>query len=366
MPIEITTPGEGEIVNIDPQILWLNADPLRTPTYAVPSATLVLAEQVINATWKEARASKADFTAKLATALDGFLNVTDAPHISAGSVDIPSIVEPNVTIPTTQSADDVLTEYQTQRLAIVAELVEKFTDFRTTYFQDESTAYVAAEDWLQSAIANPSGLPSAVLSQLLADEQARIIADKTRAQDAVIAKFAGCRFPLLPDVAASITMQIEQKSQDALAEASRKLTALSVEMQKFNVEKLMGLRGMAMDAATKYIAALASGQDVASRVIGVGYDAQSKLISAASDMYRARAGAADVMSKVAQYNNSTQLEAAAKNQQSDLALIEDKLKAMLTEAQTIGQTMTALYNNLHTGATVSTSGNATTAVTGDL
>ena len=366
MPIEITTPGEGEIVNIDPQILWLNADPLRTPTYAVPSATLVLAEQVINATWKEARASKADFTAKLATALDGFLNVTNAPHISAGAVDAPVIVEPAVDIPATQSVGDVISTFDMKYLELVSMLVDKFTRFRADYFPNEDSTYSAVEAWLQAAIADPSGLPPAVVAQIFGDDQARILADKTRAQDAVIAQFAGRRFPLLPDVAASITMQIEQKAQDELAESSRKVAALSVEMQKFNVEKLLGLRGMAMDSAIKYISALASGPEMASKLVGVGYDAQSKLISSAATFLNARTQAAETVAKVAQYNNSTQLEAAAKNQQSDLALIEDKLKAMLTEAQTIGQTMTALYNNLHTGATVSTSGNATTAVTGNL
>ena len=346
----------ADIINIDSILLGFNGDPAHTPVYSVPSATMQVAEQLINATWNEAQGNKAAFAAKMTAALADFLDTTNAPHVSAGSVAIPSIVEPSVDIPTTQSAGDVMSEFNTQRLAIIAELVQKFVDFRTTYFPDESNAYLAAEDWLQSAVSNPSGLPATVLSQLLADEQARVIADKSRAQDAVIAQFAGRRFPLLPDVAASITMQIEQKSQDALADASRKLTALSVDMQKFNVEKLLGLRGMAMDAATKYLAALASGQDVASKVAGIGYDAQSKLISSAATFYNARTQAAETMSKVAQYNNSIQLDAAAKNQQSDLTLIEDKLKALLTDAQTIAQMTTALYNNLHTGATVNTTG----------
>ena len=171
-----------------------------------------------------------------------------------------------------------------------------------------------------------------------------------------MAQFAARRFPLPPGAANSMVMQIEQKAQDELAEASRKLTALSVEMQKFNVEKLLGLRGMAMDSAIKYISALASGPDMASKVIGVGYDAQSKLISAASSFYNARIQAAEVTSKVAQYNNSTQLEAAVKNQMADLQMIENKLKGLLTEAQSLAQMSTALYNNLNVSSNISTSG----------
>lgn len=339
-------------------ILNLDKTPLYTTpggtTYLVPGPGTQAIEQIINATWAEAQANKAEFTAKLTAAMNDFLDVTAAPHITAGSVSIPSIAEPAVDIPATQSAGDILVEFNTQRQAIIAELVQKFVDFRTTYFPDESNAYVAAENWLQAAIADPSGLPATVVAQIFGDDQARILSEKTRAQDAVVAQFAGRRFPLPPDVAASQVMQIEQKAQDELAESSRKVAMLSVEMQKFNVEKLIGLRGMAMDAATKYLAALASGQDVASKVVGIGYDAQSKLISSASAFYNARTQAAETMSKVAQYNNSIQLEAAAKNQQSDLTLIEDKLKALLTDIDSMSRAITSLYNNLHVGSTMST------------
>ena len=339
-------------------ILNLDKTPLYTTpggtTYLVPGPGAEAIEQIINATWAEAQANKAEFATKLATALSGFLDTTTSPHIAAGSVAIPSITEPVVNIPTTQSAGDVITEFGTQRLAIVAELIQKFSDFRTTYFPDESNAYVAAENWLQDAIADPSGLPPAVVAQIFGDDQARILSDKTRAQDAVISQFAGRRFPLPPDVAASAVMQIEQKAQDELAESSRKVALLSVEMQKFNVEKLLGLRAIAMDSAIKYISALASGQDIASKVIGVGYDAQSKLISSVATFYNARTQAAETMSKVAQYNNSTQLEADAKNQMADLQMVENKLKALLTECEVIGRAMTALYNNLHVGSTMST------------
>ena len=339
-------------------ILNLDKTPLYTTpggtTYLVPGPGAEAIEQIINATWAEAQANKAEFATKLATALSGFLDTTNTPHITAGSVAIPAISEPAVSIPSAQSAGDVITEFGSQRLAIVAELIQKFSDFKVTYFPDEANAYIAAEDWLQAAIADPSGLPPTVVAQIFGDDQARILADKTRAQDAVIAQFAARRFPLPPGAANSMVMQIEQKAQDALAEASRKLTALSVEMQKFNVEKLLGLRGMAMDAAIKYISALASGQDIASKVIGVGYDAQSKLISAASSFYNARTQAAETMSKVAQYNNSTQLEAEAKNQIADMDMVKNKLNALLTDCEVIGRAMTALYNNLHVGSTMST------------
>lgn len=352
-----------DIVTLDTIIAGFNGDPSHTAVYSVPSATMKATAQIINACWTEAQGNRATFAAKITAALADWLDTASVPHVTSGTVSVPTIAEPAVDIPATQSAGDVISVFDTKRAEIVAELVTKFTNFRTSFFPDESNAYAAAEDWLQAAIADPHGLPPAVRAALVGDDEARILADKVRAQDAVVAQFAGRRFPLPPDVSASAVLQIEQKAQDEIAESSRKLLLLSVDMQKFNVEKLLGLRGMAMDSAIKYISALASGQDIASKVVGVGYDAQSKLISAASSFYGARTNAAETISKISQYNNSAALEAATKNQAADMQMIENKLKGLLTEAQALAQMTTALYNNLHSGATISTSGGSSVNTT---
>lgn len=57
---------------------------------------------------------------------------------------------------------------------------------------------------------------------------------------------------------------------------------------------------------------------------------------------------------MAQYNNSTQLEAAAKNQMADMEMVKNKLNALLTDCEVVGRAMAALYNNLHVGSTMST------------
>lgn len=328
-----------------------------TPSGDDATARAMVAE-VINATWSKGIELKNEFQAKLTAAQTTFLDDTSAPHVAAGTVDVPTVTAPGVSIPASADTTSVMSMFDAKYLELVALLVDKFETFKLEYFPDESNAYIAAEDWLQSAIANPdSGLPPAVQAKIWGDDQARILQDTTRASDAVLAEFAGRRFPLPPGAAASAVMQIQQKSQDALAESSRKIAILSVEMQKFSVEKLLNLRQIAMDACIKYISALASGPDMATRLIGIGYDAQSKLISAAADFYRADVQAAELTSKVAQYNNSIQLDAATKNQASDLTLIEDKLKALLAEAQAIAQTATALLNNVHASVGINASRN---------
>lgn len=346
-------------------IVNLEAHYIGSPTpgvnlYQLPNASMQVLEDIINATWNEGLTTKAEFTAKIANAMSGFLDITAAPHVSAGTVAVPSIAEPLVDIPASVSVEGIYDQWATEYLELATWLDGKFTSFRNTYFPDENAAYTACEDWLQAAVANPEvGLPQATADQIWGDDQARILSDKTRAQDSIIAQFASRRFPLPPGAAASATLQIEQKAQDELAESSRKIAITSVDLQKFNVEKLLQLRSESMKAAVEYVKALASAPEMTSRLTNIGYDAQSKLISSVSAYYNARTQANEVMSKVAQYNNSTALEAATKNQASDLTLIEDKLKAMLAEAQSIAQMTTALFNNIHVGATLQANGGTT-------
>jgi hypothetical protein len=50
---------------------------------------------------------------------------------------------------------------------------------------------------------------------------------------------------------------------------------------------------------------------------------------------------------------TTELEAKSRNQAAQLALIEDRLKALLAECQALAQMATSLFNNRHTGASMS-------------
>lgn len=328
--------------------------------YQLPNASMQVLQDIINATWNEGLTTKAEFSAKIATALSGFLDITAAPHVTAGTVTVPTISEPVVDIPASVTVDDIYDQWTTEYLELATWLDNKFTSFRATYFPDEQAAYNACEDWLQAAIANPEvGLPAAVADQIWTDDRDRIVKDGARASADVLAQFATKGFALPPGAAASAILQIEQATQDKVSESSRKVAAMSVDLQKFNVESLLKLRDVAMRDAVEYVKALASAPEMTSRLSNIGYDAQSKLISSVSSYYNARSQATEVMSKVAQYNNSTALEAAVKNQGSDLAMIENKLKAMLAEAAAIVQMCTGFINNLHVGATLQANGGTT-------
>ena len=310
-----------------------------------------MAEAVINTSWNQANVMKADFSSKINAATTGFLDATSSPHVTAGTVSVPTVAAPNVSIPTNIDTTQIMSTFDSKQQEQFNQLVTACNSFLTNNFPNEPTGYGKAQQWLIDAMNNPNAaIPLVVQQQILGDDQARILLDKVRSQDSVVAQFAGRRFPLPPDVAASAVLQIEQKAHDELAESSRKVAILSIDMQKFSVEKLLGLRASAIDSSIKYIGALIAGPEVASRLVGIGYDAQSKLISAASDFYRADTQAAEMSSKVAQYNNSITLEAATKNQAADISMIEDKLRALLAEAESIARMSTSMYNNLHANA----------------
>ena len=510
--------------------------------YQVPNSSMLVLQDVINATWTEANTKANLLSAKVTTtgaAIDALIATPGTLHVAAGSVTGATATEPTVSIPATAAVADIYADYETQYTELVTLLTDKFTDFRTTYFPNESAAHGALQTWLSDTLDDPtvvaptnvtaldvaltgfissptagsarsaslvafldayiaaptlslstdqvslnnqlsafiadptvdsaaltalagvldgyistptSPLPSTVIDALWEDARAKVLTDLSRAQDNAAQFFAAKRFPLPPGALAGQVLQLQQGAQDKLAEATRaaaikgadmaydkvkfavtearqlhttlvglteerlklavvqaqalrqalfdaieKRLALCVDaartlagtmaqldegrlnlavtqaadlrMKVFDVQerrlamtvdKMLALRQMAMTSAVAYIQALASGPDMASRLVGIGYDAQSKLISSASQFYNSRIAAAEMANKVGQFNKGLELEAAGKNQAADLSLIEDKIKALLTETQAIAQMATSLFNNLH--ASVGLTANGGTAI----
>lgn len=318
------------------------------------STVRAMVADIINATWTQGMLSKEEYSAKVATAVNTYLANANAPKVFTSAAALPTIAEPGVNIPSDANVTDVMTLYDNRVMALIQELSDRFAGFRTTYFPDEANAYAAVEDWLQQAIVD-GGLPNAVRAQIYEEARSRTLDDANRAVESALATFAARRFPVPPGAAVGAVSEIQQKAQGEIAAAARKMAELSVEMQKFNVDKLLALRSEAMDSSIKYITALTSGSEIASKVVGLGYDAQSKLISSAASFYSARTQAAEVVSKVSQYNISTQLEADVKNQMSEMSMIDAKLKALLAEAQGIAQIATSLMNNVHASVGISAS-----------
>ena len=326
--------------------------------YQLPNASMQVLEDIINATWNKGIDLASAVDAKVTAATTGYLDLVGTPTVTAGNVAVPVIDEPLVTIPTDANVADIFDTFTTEYIELATWLDGKRATFMSTYFPDEQAAYTAVEDYLQAAIANPEiGMPTAISAQIWTND--RITYDAARASADVLDTFAAKGFPLPPGAAASSIIQIQNKAQDEIAESSRKVALISVEQMKGVVDNLLKLRQIAMSDATEYLKALASAPDMVSRMTNIGYDAQSKLISSVSSYYNARTQAADVMSKVNQYNNTTTYDAAKSNQAASMGMIENKLKALLTDIKSVAQQTTAMFNNLNVSANLSANGGTT-------
>jgi len=254
------------------------------------------------------------------------------PTATAGTVSVPVIDEPLVNIPADATVVDVFDTLTQEYPHLATWLVAQFTDYLTDNAPTDAASYAAAGTWLTDALGNPEvGLPPGVADQIWTDGRDRITSDAARAQADVLELFASKRFPLPPGAAANAAIKIQQKAQDEIAESSRKVAMVSVEIQKWTVEKLVMMHDAVMKNAVEYVRALASGPDMVSRMVGIGYDAQQKLISSVASFYNARTQAKDVMSKVAQYNNSITFDASKANQAGELSVL-DKVVALRNAA----------------------------------
>ena len=310
-----------------------------------------IVEAVINTTFGIAEDLRVETQTAIANAGSSFLDVDSPPEMIAAVVSPAVVTDVEVNIPSTLTAADVITAFDTEQATLVAELASKIADFRDAYFPTEQTTYDGAEQWLQDAIANPdAGIPASVASQLLTDDRDRALSEATRATADMLATFATRGYPLPPGTAAAAAVEIQTKAQGEIAASSRKLAVLSVENMRFAVEKVLSLRQVALTAAADYVKTLAFGMDQAGKVVDGGYGAQARLISAASSYFGAQTSARDLEFKGAMANASMAQEAEKANLQSRLSTIEQRLKSLVTEAETLGRLATAYANNLHATA----------------
>lgn len=305
---------------------------------------LVLLNQVIDATWAAAGAKAAEFSTKVSTASSTYLDPDAAPQIAdQANIAAPSITAPVVDIPA--NVDDSVTLYESQYQSMMDELTARMTVFIGTHFPNEAEGFSAAQAWLQEAIDNPadSGIPAAVRDAVFEDDRTRILDDAERAKASVLASFAARGFPMPPGQAAGAVIEIERKAQGEIAASSRALSKLALDFQQFSVTQLLGLRQSAMASTVSYIQMLATSPGEAVKITGM----QSELIRSAADFYRADIAAAELSSRVAQFNATSDLDVASKNQAAKLNILTERAKTLVSEAAGIAQMATALYNNLN-------------------
>jgi len=95
----------ADIINLEAQLI--TGMGTQQALYQVPNSSMIVLQDLINATWNEGITTKEEFETKIANALSGFLEVTAAPQVTAGTVTVPTISEPLVSIPASVSVDDI-------------------------------------------------------------------------------------------------------------------------------------------------------------------------------------------------------------------------------------------------------------------
>lgn len=305
---------------------------------------LTLLEDTVEQCW----ARGDDKALSMSLQLAEIKNALDAAAVTAqitnpGDVPAPDITVPMVNIPSEVS--DAIETYKVQYLEMMEELSNRMALFKEEYFPDISTGYSSAKLFFEEALQNGGyGIPSVVVDKLMEDARSTAALEAGRATNNVMATFAARRFAVPPSQATAAVVMIQNKSQSVVAEASRNLAKLAVEFQKFSAEKLLDLRFKAESAALEYIKVLAVAPAESVKVT----NQQSALISAAADFYRANISAAELVTKVEQFNNTQAIEVDSKNQAAELQNLSEKVKAMLAASQSTAQMATALYNNLNT------------------
>lgn len=346
----------ADIIDLQSQLL---TGPLADQRlYAVPNASMIVLQDLINATWNLALTQSNAVGSKTATitSASGMLDPALAPTISGGSVAVPSITAPPVTIPSGITVPAIFADFKTEYLDLATWLTNQYTTWISTYAPNNQSLYTAGESSLLAALQSDTFVPAAVQNQIMGDAAAQVLSDADRASDAVVAQFAARGFPLPPDAALSAVLQIQQKAQDEMAETSRKIVVMSVEQYRFAIEKTISSRDMVLKYAVEYAKVEAMPPEIISKMMGIGYDIQTKLISAAAAFYNADSQAKEVIAKVGEFNTSVAMEASKANQASTLTIIEANLKALLGEIVSVTQQATALFNNLHVQASMQAGG----------
>lgn len=325
---------------------------------------------VINATWNNALTKQADFDAKIANLLNtgaGFLADGQKPVVAASTASEVTVAEPSVFLPTSVDTDAIIGQFDSKYLEVVTTLSDHYAAFITNYFPNDSALFSDTVAWLSDAINNPDqAIPQAIRDQMIEDERARITAEATRASAQVLDDFAARGFPIPTGAAVAASVEIQTKAMEEVSKAARAVVVknfeLSYEKIKFAIGAALEARKEALASAVQYIGALASAPDTASKALNIGYDAQSKLISAVSQFYGARTQATELALRSKQFNATQTQSASVKNADTSVLFTTERVKALTTEAQALSQMTTSLFNNLNVSAGTNASDASSTSV----
>ena len=249
-----------------------------------------------------------------------------------------------------------------QHLSIEQFLSSTFSNFFTTYFPADNGYMTAAQNWILTALTGTgTGLSPAAEAQIWQRDQNRILQDNTRAEQDILAMFAARNFPLPPGPALYATYVTQQKSRDLVSESSRAMAIKQAEIEVENVRLAVKIaieyRMTAIKTAAEYMRTLALGYELAVQLSTAAINAQSNLINAASNYYRALLEPENLRLRALETSGHLTLGGQVADVTAFTARSHNMATAASAAAAAAGQIAGAAFNALHSQATIQSTEN---------
>ena len=266
-----------------------------------------------------------------------------------------SAVEPAV-----GTVQDATLTYEAQLDKLVALLSDELANFFTLYYPLAADAFDEATNWLVNTITvGGTGISPAVEDQIWQRSRDRVVSDGMRVESQTMTEFAARGFSLPPGALAAKLQEVrfEQlaKTQESSRDTAIKQAEIEIENLRFAVDLAVKSRMQAMTAATDYIRAVMLSPDIAAKVAAINTDTQARMISATSDLYRARLTRDELAMRVPITNANTAVQFSGIGVDGFYKGISARVQAAASAADAYARTAAAALASLNSVASVASS-----------
>ena len=330
-----------------------------TPAVTVPdpitggAGAPVMVAEIVNDMWENAGTMSKGGAIWITNAI---AYADPPPHMEAPPFD-PSFEIPS---PPELKPSDMLDGekiYDEKVQEILQFITQSFVNFIHTYFPNPQY-YQDAMDWCHRAFTTGgTGINRDVEQQLWERARAKILGDSQRAEDEVVSTWASKRWPVPPGALQAQLIQVRLESDRKLAEQSRDISIKSFEAElenvKFAIKMVIDQWKVGLDAAGDYIKTLMMGPQTAMQLATGLAGIQNQFNQAMTALYAAEVSAVQPLVQLQIASANMALETAKSNLQSQMASIDQKVKAATAGAQMLGQQAAAGLNAINAQASVS-------------
>ena len=282
---------------------------------------------------------------------NGALNIAQVPQISVRSPGTPYLP------PDADQSDKAEERFRSLFPEIYDRLLRGFTDFISQYFPPPH-CHEAALRWCCRAInEGGTGIRASVERQMWERDRARIGREFERQQQAAAAEWAAKGYPMPPGALAAQVAQMRVEAARELSASSREIAIKSFETEieniRFAVQQLLDWRKAALDAAIRYISALAASADAAAKVATAVSQMKHNLANALVQLYAAEVHASEVEARAAMHH--AELTQRNEKIKADVfsAMVDARVKVAMANAQMLGTQAAAGLNAMNVGASIS-------------